>query len=441
MGYMEINEPMMITMTDTTLYGAGEHTTSTDTEPSFVCDMGGVDETPSPMSAPSYKELDTTYIAHTYGRFDVCFEKGDGVLLYDTMGKEYIDLGSGIGVTAFGSGDALWQQAVIDQVKRLNHVSNLYHTLPQATLAEKLCQKTGMKKVFFSNSGAEANECAIKAARKYSADRYGDERTTVVTLVNSFHGRTITTLAATGQDVFHQHFHPFTKGFVYVPANDFGAFKQLVDSDPSVCAIMMEMIQGEGGVMPLDAGYVKQVADYAAAHDILVVVDEVQTGNGRTGTLYSYMQFGIAPDIVSTAKGLAGGLPMGATMFNDKTEGVLDAGSHGSTFGGNPICAAGAISVIDRIDDALLSEVKAKGQYIREALTGAPGVLSISGMGLMVGIETTADAKAIAKECLNRGVVVLTAKNKVRLLPALNIPRDTLKKAVGILKEVIGEMA
>lgn len=441
MGYMEINEPMMITMTDTTLYGAGEHTTSTDTESSFVYDMGGADEGPSPMSAPSYKELDTTYIAHTYGRFDVCFEKGDGVLLYDTMGKEYIDLGSGIGVTAFGSGDALWQQAVIHQVKRLNHVSNLYHTLPQATLAEKLCQKTGMKKVFFSNSGAEANECAIKAARKYSADRYGDERTTVVTLVNSFHGRTITTLAATGQDVFHQHFHPFTKGFAHVPANDFDAFKQLVDSDSSICAIMMEMIQGEGGVMPLDAGYVKQVADYAAAHDILVVVDEVQTGNGRTGTLYSYMQFGIAPDIVSTAKGLAGGLPMGATMFNDKTEGVLDAGSHGSTFGGNPICAAGAISVIDRIDDALLSEVKAKGQYIREALTGAPGVLSISGMGLMVGIETTADAKAIAKECLNRGVVVLTAKNKVRLLPALNIPRDTLKKAVGILKEVIGEMA
>lgn len=441
MGYMEINEPIMVTMTDTTLYGAGEHTTSTDTEPSFAYDMGGADEAPSPMSAPSYKELDTTYIAHTYGRFDVCFEKGDGVLLYDTTGKEYIDLGSGIGVTAFGSGDALWQQAVIHQVKRLNHVSNLYHTLPQATLAEKLCQKTGMKKVFFSNSGAEANECAIKAARKYSADRYGDERTTVVTLVNSFHGRTITTLAATGQDVFHQHFHPFTKGFAHVPANDFNAFKQLVDSDSSICAIMMEMIQGEGGVMPLDAGYVKQVADYAAAHDILVVVDEVQTGNGRTGTLYSYMQFGIAPDIVSTAKGLAGGLPMGATMFNDKTEGVLDAGSHGSTFGGNPICAAGAISVIDRIDDALLSEVKAKGQYICEALTGAPGVLSISGMGLMVGIETTADAKAIAKECLNRGVVVLTAKNKVRLLPALNIPRDTLKKAVGILKEVIGEMA
>lgn len=441
MGYMEINEPIMVTMTDTTLYGAGEHTTSTDTESSFVYDMGGADEAPSPMSVPSYKELDTTYIAHTYGRFDVCFEKGDGVLLYDTTGKEYIDLGSGIGVTAFGSGDALWQQAVIHQVKRLNHVSNLYHTLPQATLAEKLCQKTGMKKVFFSNSGAEANECAIKAARKYSADRYGDERTTVVTLVNSFHGRTITTLAATGQDVFHQHFHPFTKGFVHVPANDFDAFKQLVDSDSSICAIMMEMIQGEGGVMPLDAGYVKQVADYAAAHDILVVVDEVQTGNGRTGTLYSYMQFGIAPDIVSTAKGLAGGLPMGATMFNDKTEGVLDAGSHGSTFGGNPICAAGAISVIDRIDDALLSEVKAKGQYIREALTGVPGVLSISGMGLMVGIETTADAKAIANECLNRGVVVLTAKNKVRLLPALNIPRDTLEKAVGVLKEVIGEMA
>ena len=441
MGYMEINEPIMVTMTDTTLYGAGENAVSTDTEPSFAYDMGGADEAPSPMSVPSYKELDTTYIAHTYGRFDVCFEKGNGVLLYDTMGKEYIDLGSGIGVTAFGSGDALWQQAVIHQVKRLNHVSNLYHTLPQATLAEKLCQKTGMKKVFFSNSGAEANECAIKAARKYSADRYGDERTTVVTLVNSFHGRTITTLAATGQDVFHQHFHPFTEGFAHVPANDFDAFKQLVDSDSSICAIMMEMIQGEGGVMPLDAGYVKQVADYAAAHDILVVVDEVQTGNGRTGTLYSYMQFGIAPDIVSTAKGLAGGLPMGATMFNDKTEGVLDAGSHGSTFGGNPICAAGAISVIDRIDDTLLSEVKAKGQCIREALTGAPGVLSISGMGLMVGIETTADAKAIAKECLNRGVVVLTAKNKVRLLPALNIPWDTLKKAVEVLKEVIGEMA
>lgn len=388
----------------------------------------------------NYQELDKEFVANTYGRFDVCFVKGEGSVVYDEKGKEYIDLGSGIGVTAFGIHDDVWANAVINQVKSLNHVSNLYYTLPQMELAQKLCEKTGMKKVFFSNSGAEANECAIKAARKYSSDKYGGDRNVIITLVNSFHGRTITTLSATGQDVFHQHFGPFTEGFIFTPANDLDAFYE-VAKNPRVCAVLIETIQGEGGVMPLEADFVQGIANYAADNDILLLVDEVQTGNGRTGKMYGYENFDIHPDVVSTAKGLAAGLPMGATLFNEKTQFVLDAGAHGSTFGGNPICAAGAITVVDRLTDEFLAEVAKKGQYVKDQLEGATGVISVSGLGLMLGIECAAEPKSIIAKCLEQGVVVLSAKNKVRLLPALNIPQEQLEKAIGILKQVIADLA
>lgn len=388
----------------------------------------------------NFEQQDKEYIANTYGRFNVCFEKGKGSILWDINGKEYIDLGSGIGVTAFGVDDDVWSEAVIKQTHALNHISNLYHSLPQIELAKHLCEKTGMKKVFFSNSGAESNECMIKAARKYSHDKYGDGRHVIVTLVNSFHGRTVTTLAATGQDVFHQHFFPFTEGFIHTPANDIDAALKVLDN-PAVCAIMMEPIQGEGGVMPLDVEFVQAVTKYAHEHDQLVLIDEVQTGNGRTGSLYAYEQFGIEPDIVSTAKGLAGGLPMGAILFNEKTQFVLNAGSHATTFGGNPICAAAANTIIERLTPEFLDTVKAKGEFVKSALAGKKGILGVSGMGLMLGIETTVDPKQVIAKCLERGVVCLSAKNKVRLLPALNIPQDQLEKAISILADVIGELA
>ena len=387
-----------------------------------------------------FEQQDKEYIANTYGRFNVCFEKGKGSLLWDVEGKEYIDLGSGIGVTAFGVDDDEWSKAVIAQTHALNHISNLYYSVPQIKLAELLCKRTSMKKVFFCNSGAESNECAIKAARKYSHDKYGDGRNVIVTLVNSFHGRTVTTLSATGQDVFHQHFFPFTEGFVHTPANDIDAALKVL-ANPAVCAIMMEPIQGEGGVMPLDKEFVQAVTKYAHKHDQLVLIDEVQTGNGRTGSLYAYEQFGIEPDIVSTAKGLAGGLPMGATLFNEKTQFVLTAGAHATTFGGNPICAAAGCTIIERLTPEFLATVKAKGDYVKHALEGKAGVVGVSGMGLMIGIETTVDPKEVIAKCLEKGVVCLSAKNKVRLLPALNIPQEQLEKAITILADVIGELA
>lgn len=381
------------------------------------------------------KELDNEYVAHTYGRFDVALEKGKGSTLYDENGKEYIDFGSGIGVTAFGIADDEWKKAVTEQLDNLQHVSNLYYTSPCARLAKLLCDKTGMKKVFFSNSGAEANEGAIKFARKYSHDKYGDGRSTIITLVNSFHGRTITTLAATGQDVFHTDFGPFTDGFKYCPANDIEALNEMATDD--VCAVMFECIQGEGGVNNLDYDFVKAIEKLAKEKDILMVVDEVQTGNGRTGKYFAYENFDIQPDIVSTAKGLAGGLPMGAVLFGDKVCDTVTPSSHGSTFGGNPICAAGAISIVERIDDNFLAEVTAKGEYIRNYLSNIDGVDNISGMGLMIGF-TAGNAGEIANKCLEKGLLVLTAhQNKVRLLPALSISYAELDKGLKILKEVI----
>ena len=381
------------------------------------------------------KALDNEYVARAYGRFDVSLDRGKGSMIYDENGKEYIDFGSGIGVTAFGIADDEWKNAVINQLDKLQHVSNLYYTSPCARLAKLLCERTGMKKVFFSNSGAEANEGAIKFARKYSFDKYGEGRKTIITLLDSFHGRTITTLAATGQDVFHETFGPFTEGFKYCPANDIEALENMISDD--VCAIMFECIQGEGGVNTLEYDFVKAIERIAKEKDILMIVDEVQTGNGRTGKYFAFENYDIMPDIVSTAKGLAGGLPMGAILFGEKLKDTVTPSSHGSTFGGNPICAAGACSIVERIDDEFLAQVKQKGDYIREFLTGINGVENISGMGMMIGF-TAGDAGEIAKKCLENGLLVLTAhNNKIRLLPALNISKDELDKGLNILKEVI----
>ncbi len=382
------------------------------------------------------KEIDKAYIANTYARFDLQLERGKGSLVYDENGKEYIDLGTGIAVNAFGVADEAWVNAVTAQLGKLQHSSNLYYSEPCAKLAQTLCVRTGMKKVFFSNSGAEANECAIKAARKYGEIKKGKDHFMIVTLKNSFHGRTITTLSATGQDVFHEHFTPMTDGFLHAAANDYEEMETLVKTH-KCCAVMLELVQGEGGVTALDKEYVKAVAALAKREDLLLVVDEVQTGNGRTGTLYAFEQYGITPDVVTTAKGLGGGLPIGATMLGEKAEGLFTPGLNGSTFGGNPVCAAGALSVLQRIDDTLLQEVQDKSAYIFESLKNAKGVKSVTGLGLMIGVECEKDASAVIAGCMARGVLVIKAKNKVRLLPALNIPFELLKKAITILKEEI----
>lgn len=380
------------------------------------------------------KEKDSTYIAGTYARFPLNLVRGEGSLVWDDEGREYIDLNSGIAVNSFGIADKQWIDAVTAQLHKLQHTSNLYYSDPCAELAEMLCRRTGMKKVFFSNSGAEANECAIKVARKYAADKKGGEYSTIVTLKNSFHGRTITTLAATGQDSFHTDFLPLTEGFVYAEANNCESLIECVENN-KVAAIMFEVVQGEGGVLPLTSEFVDCIVRLANENDILIVCDEVQTGNGRTGKLYGYMNYNITPDVVSTAKGLAGGLPIGATLLGEKVEGVLTPGSHGSTFGGNPISCAAACSVISRIDDELLCSVREKSEYIFNELSGAPGVVGVSGMGLMIGIETKRPAGDVISDCMEKGVLPIKAKNKVRLLPALNIPIEQLKKAITVLKE------
>ncbi len=383
----------------------------------------------------SITAIDKEYVANTYGRFPVEIVSGKGSVLTGTDGKEYIDMGSGIGVTCFGFQDEAWMQAVTAQLGKVQHTSNLYYTEPCAMLAKALCEKTGMKKVFFGNSGAEANECAIKVARKYSAQKKGESCYTILTLVNSFHGRTLTTLAATGQDHFHKLFQPLTPGFVHVPANDTEALKKAV-TENSIAGIMLECVQGEGGVLPLTKEYLQAAESIAREQDIPLMIDEVQTGNGRTGSLYAYMQFGITPDIVSTAKGLGGGLPIGACLMGQKVEGVLGAGDHGSTYGGNPVCCAGAFSVIERLDDSFLAQVQKKSRYIFSELEKAEGVEAVSGMGLMIGIKTVKPAKEVVTACMEQGVLCLTAKDKVRLLPALNIPMEQLQKAVGVLKSV-----
>lgn len=381
---------------------------------------------------------DNEFVAGTYARFPLTLTEGNGALLYDENEKEYIDLGSGIAVNIFGVADDEWLEAITSQASMLSHTSNLYYTKPCADLAELLCEKTGMKKVFFSNSGAEANECAIKTARRWALQNKGEGCHTIITLKNSFHGRTITTLAATGQDSFHTDFGPFTEGFVYAEANNLESVKALAD-EYNCAAIMMEAIQGEGGIFVLSDEFVKGVFEIAKEKNMLVIFDEVQTGNGRTGKLYAYMHYGVTPDIVSTAKGLAGGLPLGCTMLGDKVKDTLTPGSHGSTFGGNPICCAGALSILSRIDENLLKDVTAKSEYILSRLNGAKGVKSVSGKGLMLGIETEKPAKEVIASAMEKGVLVLSAKTKVRLLPPLTITYDLLEIAMDKLLEAIAE--
>lgn len=383
-------------------------------------------------------EKDKQYVANTYARFALEIVSGKGSYLYTSDGKKYIDMGSGIGVSAFGLCDDEWKNAVISQLDKVQHTSNLYYTSPCADLAEILCEKTGMKKVFFSNSGAESNECAIKVARQYGIENKGEEYTTIITLKNSFHGRTITTLSATGQDVFHAKFKPLTTGFVHATANDLDSVNNLVKEN-KVCGILIECVQGEGGVIALDKEFVCGVEKICKDNDIIFMVDEVQTGNGRTGELYAYMNYGVRPDVITTAKGLGGGLPIGCCMMNEKTEKVLGFGDHGSTYGGNPVCASGAISVIERLTPEFLREVKEKSEYVFRELKGAKGIESVSGMGLMVGIKTVKNAKDVINECINRGVVCLMAKDKVRLLPALNIPKKDLEFAIETIKSVCAE--
>ena len=382
----------------------------------------------------SIKELDSQYIANTYARFPIELVSGKGSKLYDSEGKEYIDMGTGIGVSIFGVGDEEWVKATTEQLTKLQHTSNLYYTSPCAQLAKLLCEKTGAKKVFFSNSGAEANECAIKAARKYAADKKGVEYNKIITLNNSFHGRTITTLAATGQETFQKDFLPLTEGFLYADAGDIDTIKKYI-AEEKVAAVMIETVQGEGGVVPLSQAFVLALSVICKENDVLLVVDEVQTGNGRTGALYGYMKFGIEPDIVSTAKGLGGGLPIGATMLFEKAENVFAPGSHGSTFGGNPVAAAGALNIISRLDEDFLNEVEKKNNYIISELSACEGVKGITGLGLMLGVETVKDVNEVLKACQENGVLPIKAKNKLRLLPPLNISYEDLEKAIEIIKK------
>ncbi len=383
-------------------------------------------------------EIDKQYIANTYARFPLQLVSGKGSVVYDEKGKSYIDLGTGIAVNGFGVGDETWKQAVVVQLNKIQHTSNLYYNQPCALLAKELCTRTDMSKVFFSNSGAEANECAIKAARKHGELTKGKEYYTIVTLKNSFHGRTVTTLSATGQEVFHEHFTPMTEGFAHATANDIEELKAIVATN-KCCGIFIELVQGEGGVLPLEKDYVKELAALAKKEDLLLMIDEVQTGNGRTGSLYAFQQFDISPDVVTTAKGLGGGLPIGATILNERAGSLFTAGLNGSTFGGNPVVAAGALSILQRIDDDLLADIRKKSEYIFTELTRARGVKSVSGLGLMIGVDVEKDVGEVIKACMEKGVLVIKAKNKLRLLPALNIPMDELKTAIKIIKDCIEE--
>ena len=383
------------------------------------------------------KTLDHQYVANTYKRFPVEIVSGHGSVVTDRDGKDYIDLGTGIAVNAFGMGDAQWQEAVIDQIHKFQHTSNLYYTEPCVRLAQLLCEKTGMKKVFFSNSGAEANECAIKVARKYAAGKKGPDYYTILTLEHSFHGRTLTTLAATGQDEFHKDFQPLTPGFVHAKVNDLADVLEKARTH-KLAGILIEVVQGEGGVIKLDEDFVQGIAQLCREQDIVLMCDEVQVGNGRSGHLYGYMHYGIQPDVFTTAKGLCAGLPLGATILGEKVEAVLGYGDNGSTFGGNPICCAGAISTLSRMDEALLAGVRERSERIVSALTGKKGVKSVSGLGLLLGIDPERDCGTVISECLEEGVLVLSAHGKVRLLPALNIPLDQLDQALAVLVDVLG---
>ena len=392
------------------------------------------------MTFEELKALDHQYTMQTYGRFDVALDHGQGATLYGLEGEEYIDFASGIGVASLGYGHPAWIKAVEEQAHKLAHASNLFYTEPYAKLAEKLCQRTGMSSVFFANGGGEANEGIIKLARKYSFDKYGRGRSTIITLVNSFHGRTITTLQATGQDVFHNYFFPFTEGFRYAQADNLDSVKSQDGDD--VCAVLVELVQGEGGVLPLDKTFVHELADWCASKDYLLLVDEVQTGVGRTGSLFCFQQYDILPDAVTFAKGIAGGLPMSGVMANEKCRAVLTPGTHATTFGGNPIAAAAACTVLDVLDDNMLDQLKAKGQYLMDTIASwkAPCVETVRGLGLMIGIvlKEGTDRAALIKGCYDRNLLVLTAGPKtIRLLPPLVISKEEMDKGLAVLKDVL----
>ena len=391
------------------------------------------------MTFEEIRNDEQQYMMHAYGRFQTALVSGKGAVAKDVDGKEYVDFTSGIGVNCLGYCDDGWVKAVSEQVATLQHISNLYYSPLQTEVSKKLCALTGFDKVFLCNSGAEANECAIKIARKYSFDKYGKGRQKIITLVNSFHGWTVTTLAATGQDVFHNFFFPFTEGFEYAEANNIDSVKKCIDNE--VCAVFIELIQGEGGVMPLDKEFVNEIEKICKEKDILLMIDEVQTGISRTGAFYCYQNYGIQPDVITSAKGLAGGLPMGACLCVEKLADVLGAGTHGTTFGGNPIACAGAKEVLSRVaTEDFLKEVNAKGEYIRKKLQTMANVSEVRGMGMMIGIVTEKDnAKEIAKKCVENGLLILTAKNLLRLLPPLNITYEEIDRGLNILKKVMEE--
>ena len=393
------------------------------------------------MTFEEIKALDEQYVMHAYGRFQVAIDHGKGATVWDVNGKKYIDFTAGIGVCSLGYADEGWQKAIADQVAKLGHISNLFYTEPYAKAAQKLCTRTGMSNVMFANSGAEANEAMIKLARKYSYDKYGKGRGTVITLHNSFHGRTITTLAATGQDKFHDYFFPFTEGFRYANANDLNSVEEVAGHD--VCAVMMELVQGEGGVLPLDEKFVRDVADLCAKRDWLLLIDEVQTGVGRTGTLFAFQQYDISPDVVSFAKGIAGGLPFGGVMANERCRNVFTPGTHGTTFGGNPVSAAAACYVLDRIDDALLEQVKENGAYIRQAVEAMnlPCLGKTRGLGLMIGVEVKGEKtnRELAAALIENGLLCLTAGPGLRFLPPLVITREEIDQALAIIQSTLSQ--
>ena len=387
------------------------------------------------MEFSTLQQLENTYMAETFSRFPVAIERGEGATLFDTEGKRYVDFGSGIAVNIFGANDEKWKAAVIDQLSRIQHVSNYYYSEPQLDLAELLCFRTGAKRVFFANSGAEANECALKAARKYSFEKYGEGRKKIISLNGSFHGRTLFTLTATGQEAFHRYFGPFVPEVVSVDAN----MKAVEKESENACAVIIECVQGESGVEALDQGFVRALRAFCDEHDILLICDEVQSGNGRTGKFCAYEHYGITPDIMTTAKGLGGGLPIGACLFFEKTEHTLKPGDHGSTFGGNPVCCAGAVSIVSRLTEDFLLEVQGKAEYLRAKLKGFDGVKRVTGLGLMIGLEVEKPAKEIAQNCLKRGLLVLTAHEKVRIVPPLNITKTEMDEGLTILREVLAQ--
>ena len=387
------------------------------------------------MEFSTLQQLENTYMAETFSRFPVAIERGEGATLFDTEGKRYVDFGSGIAVNIFGANDEKWKAAVIDQLSRIQHVSNYYYSEPQLDLAELLCFRTGAKRVFFANSGAEANECALKAARKYSFEKYGEGRKKIISLNGSFHGRTLFTLTATGQQAFHRFFGPFVPEVVSVDAN-----MQAVEKESeNACAVIIECVQGESGVEALDKGFVRALRAFCDEHDILLICDEVQSGNGRTGKFCAYEHYGITPDIMTTAKGLGGGLPIGACLFFEKTEHTLKPGDHGSTFGGNPVCCAGVVSIVSRLTEDFLLEVQGKAEYLRAKLKGFDGVKRVTGLGLMIGLEVEEPAKEIAQNCLKRGLLVLTAHERVRIVPPLNITKTEMDEGLTILREVLAQ--